>query len=259
MLLEADRGDVLADPGRARRRRAARVRRRVLLRPRDAAARCACAATTSGATCSTEVALSGWRDGPPHQVDISPARARATRRRFALRQGRDATSAVPERAFVPRTPEGYRSWRSRTSDAAREPILKTVDLRMVYHVGKVEVQALRGVDIQVQTGRVRRPSSGPPAAASPRCCTCWAAWPGPPRGTSSWTASRSRRPATPSARAIRREKIGFVFQRFNLLPDPDRARATSRSPARSRATARLPREQLVRDAGDGGAAPQDAT
>ena len=33
-----------------------------------------------------------------------------------------------------------------------DPILKTEDLRMVYHVGTVEVFALRGVDIQIQTG-----------------------------------------------------------------------------------------------------------
>ena len=31
-------------------------------------------------------------------------------------------------------------------------IVRTVDLRMVYHVGKVEVDALRGVDIEVQRG-----------------------------------------------------------------------------------------------------------
>src|SRR4030095_5494346 len=36
--------------------------------------------------------------------------------------------------------------------AMNPPILETVDLRMVYHVGHVEVQALRGVDIQVQKG-----------------------------------------------------------------------------------------------------------
>ena len=38
------------------------------------------------------------------------------------------------------------------------PILETVDLRMVYHVGHVEVQALRGVDIQVQKGEFGRAS-----------------------------------------------------------------------------------------------------
>jgi putative ABC transport system ATP-binding protein len=37
------------------------------------------------------------------------------------------------------------------STAAR-PILETIDLEMVYHVGKVEVHALRGVNLQVQKG-----------------------------------------------------------------------------------------------------------
>ena len=36
--------------------------------------------------------------------------------------------------------------------AAREPILKTIDPRMCYHVGKLDVHALRGVDVQVQKG-----------------------------------------------------------------------------------------------------------
>ena len=35
---------------------------------------------------------------------------------------------------------------------AAEPILKTEGLRMVYHVGHVEVEALRGVDIEVERG-----------------------------------------------------------------------------------------------------------
>ena len=60
--------------------------------------------------------------------------------------------AVPERAFVPRTPEGYTVVEVGDAMAAREPSSRPIDLRMVYHVGNVEVQALRGVDIQVQTG-----------------------------------------------------------------------------------------------------------
>ena len=98
-----------------------------------------------------------------------------------------------------------------------EPILQAVDLRMVYRVGKVEVDALRGVDLRVHRGEfvsivgpsgcgkstllhllggLARPTSGEIAVAGVTI-------------SSASDAERTR---------IRREKIGFVFQRFNLLP-----------------------------------------
>ena len=33
-----------------------------------------------------------------------------------------------------------------------KPVLETIDLKMVYHVGKVEVPALRGVNVQIREG-----------------------------------------------------------------------------------------------------------
>jgi putative ABC transport system ATP-binding protein len=101
--------------------------------------------------------------------------------------------------------------------AAREPILKTSDLRMVYHVGKLDVHALRGVDVQVQKGEFV-------AVIGPSGCgksTLLHLLGGLARPTSGHvfvdgveisTADDAERTA------IRRDKIGFVFQRFNLLP-----------------------------------------
>ncbi len=98
-----------------------------------------------------------------------------------------------------------------------EPILHTAELRMVYRVGKLEVDALRGVSIDVERGEfvaivgssgcgkstllhllggLARPTSGRIVVD----------------GVVISAASDAERTR------VRREKIGFVFQRFNLLP-----------------------------------------
>ena len=101
--------------------------------------------------------------------------------------------------------------------ASLKPILETVDLRMVYRVGKVEVDALRGVDIQVQRGEFVS-IVGPSGCGKSTLLHLLGGLARPTSGTivvdgveisSAGDAERTR---------TRREKIGFVFQRFNLLP-----------------------------------------
>jgi putative ABC transport system ATP-binding protein len=98
-----------------------------------------------------------------------------------------------------------------------DPILQAVDLRMIYRVGKVEVDALRGVDLEIRRGEfaaivgpsgcgkstllhllggLARPSSGKVLVDGVCISDCG-------------DGERTR---------IRRGKIGFVFQRFNLFP-----------------------------------------
>jgi putative ABC transport system ATP-binding protein len=101
--------------------------------------------------------------------------------------------------------------------ASREPILKTVDLRMVYHVGKLDVHALRGVDVQVQRGEFV-------AIIGPSGCgksTLLHLLGGLARPTSGHIFVDGVEISTADdalRTGIRRNKIGFVFQRFNLLP-----------------------------------------
>ncbi|MFI5184710.1 MAG: ABC transporter ATP-binding protein [Vicinamibacteria bacterium] len=101
--------------------------------------------------------------------------------------------------------------------ASPAPILETIDLHMVYHVGRVEVDALRGVDIQVQRAEFVS-IVGPSGCGKSTLLHLLGGLARPTSGTivvdgvqisSAGDAERTR---------TRREKIGFVFQRFNLLP-----------------------------------------
>jgi putative ABC transport system ATP-binding protein len=101
--------------------------------------------------------------------------------------------------------------------APDDVILRTVDLGMVYHVGHVEVNALAGVNIRVRRGEFVS-IVGPSGSGKSTLLHLLGGLASPTSGqvvvdgvelSSSSDAERTR---------VRREKIGFVFQRFNLLP-----------------------------------------
>jgi putative ABC transport system ATP-binding protein len=98
-----------------------------------------------------------------------------------------------------------------------EPTLKTVDLRMVYHVGKVEVQALRGVDIQVQRGEFVA-IVGPSGCGKSTLLHLLGGLARPTSGKIYIDGVEISAAADRQRTEVRRDKIGFVFQRFNLLP-----------------------------------------
>jgi putative ABC transport system ATP-binding protein len=101
-----------------------------------------------------------------------------------------------------------------------EPIVVTEDLWKLYHAGKVEVPALRGINFKVMPGEfvsVMGPSGcgkssllyvlgGLARVSSGRVLV---------DGNDLSSMSDSERTK------LRRDKIGFVFQRFNLLPTLD--------------------------------------
>ncbi len=98
-----------------------------------------------------------------------------------------------------------------------EPIIVTRDLRKVYRLGKVDVPALRGADLLVQEGEFV-------AVVGPSGCgksTLLHVLGGLTRPTSGHVLVDGNDfiTMTDSDRTkFRRHKIGFVFQRFNLLP-----------------------------------------
>ena len=98
-------------------------------------------------------------------------------------------------------------------------MLRMKNLSKVYRTHMIETHALRGFDIHVKRGRVRRrhrpvrlgqdhASSTSPACSrsSPAASTCS-------------TASTSRGLDDNARSRLRNEKLGFIFQGFNLIPD----------------------------------------
>ena len=98
-----------------------------------------------------------------------------------------------------------------------KPILQTIDLKMVYHVGKVDVQALRGVDLEIGEGEyvaIMGPSGCGKSTLLHIICGMLKPTSGRViNGGEDLTAMNDAQRTD-----LRRRKIGFVFQRFNLFP-----------------------------------------
>jgi putative ABC transport system ATP-binding protein len=98
-----------------------------------------------------------------------------------------------------------------------ESILRTVDLRMVYHVGKLEVDALRGVSIDVRRGEFVS-IVGPSGCGKSTLLHLLGGLATPSSGQIVVDGVELSSVGDAERTSIRRRKIGFVFQRFNLLP-----------------------------------------
>ena len=100
---------------------------------------------------------------------------------------------------------------------SREVVLKTSGLKKIYGAGPLAVPALRGVDLEVTRGEFIS-IMGPSGCGKTTLLQLLGGLSTPSEGhifidgddlTDASDSERTR---------IRREKIGFVFQRFNLLP-----------------------------------------
>src|SRR5260370_21721472 len=98
-----------------------------------------------------------------------------------------------------------------------EPILKTENLWKLYHAGKVEVPALRGVNFAVQPGESVA-VMGPSGCGKSSLLYVIGGLAQASRGKVLVDGNDLTEMRDSERTKLRRSKIGFVFQRFNLLP-----------------------------------------
>jgi len=98
-----------------------------------------------------------------------------------------------------------------------EPILKTQNLWKLYRTGKVEVAALRGVNFEVQPGESVA-VMGPSGCGKSSLLYVIGGLAQASKGQVLVDGNDLTTMSDADRTKLRRHKIGFVFQRFNLLP-----------------------------------------
>jgi putative ABC transport system ATP-binding protein len=98
-----------------------------------------------------------------------------------------------------------------------KPVLETIDLQMIYHVGKVDVNALRGVNIAVNEGEYVA-IMGPSGCGKSTLLHVVGGMLQPTSGRVVIGGEDITKMSDAERTDVRRRKIGFVFQRFNLFP-----------------------------------------
>jgi putative ABC transport system ATP-binding protein len=96
-------------------------------------------------------------------------------------------------------------------------IIKTEDLKMTYRVGKVDVNALRGVNLSVAEGEFVS-IMGPSGCGKSTLLHILGALLQPTSGRVLIDGEDLSVMSDATRTDLRRRKIGFVFQRFNLFP-----------------------------------------
>lgn len=101
-----------------------------------------------------------------------------------------------------------------------EPILKTEDLWKVYRTGKMDVPALRGVSIAILPGEFVS-IMGPSGCGKSTLLHVIGGLAQATRGRVLLDGNDLTEMSDAARTLLRRHKVGFVFQRFNLLPTLD--------------------------------------
>jgi len=100
--------------------------------------------------------------------------------------------------------------------AAMRPLIQLHDVWKVYHLGDVEVRALRGVSLDVRAGELVA-IMGASGSGKSTCMNLIGCLDQPTRGTYRLGDADVARLSANERAAIRSRRIGFVFQNFNLL------------------------------------------
>ncbi len=99
----------------------------------------------------------------------------------------------------------------------KRDLLAVENLHMVYKIGKIDVPALRGVDMTVKEGEFVA-IMGPSGCGKSTLLHLLGGLLQPTRGRIFIEGTDIASVSDAERTSIRREKVGFVFQRFNLLP-----------------------------------------
>ncbi len=102
-------------------------------------------------------------------------------------------------------------------DSKMTPILQTIDLRMTYHVGKMDVHALRGLSLDVDRGEFLA-IMGPSGCGKSTLLHLCGGLLTPTEGKVLVDGEEITASSDARRTDVRRRKIGFVFQKFNLFP-----------------------------------------
>jgi putative ABC transport system ATP-binding protein len=101
-----------------------------------------------------------------------------------------------------------------------EPILKTEGLWKVYRTGKLELPALRGVDVEIYPGEFVS-IMGPSGCGKSTMLHVIGGLAQATRGRVLLDGNDLTTMTDAARTLLRRHKVGFVFQKFNLLPTLD--------------------------------------
>ncbi|MGB6483037.1 MAG: ABC transporter ATP-binding protein [Candidatus Acidiferrales bacterium] len=107
-----------------------------------------------------------------------------------------------------------------SAGAHLEPILKSTNLWKVYQSGKLEVAALRGVDMEIFPGDFVS-IMGPSGCGKSTLLHVMGGLARATRGKVLLDGNDLAAMGDAARTLLRRHKVGFVFQRFNLLPTLD--------------------------------------
>lgn len=102
-------------------------------------------------------------------------------------------------------------------DAAASPVISTQDLRKVYDTGDVRVEALRGIDVTVESGEIVG-IMGPSGCGKTTLLNCLSGIDEPTGGRIFIDGQDLYQLRDRARTNFRAKSMGFIFQFFNLLP-----------------------------------------
>jgi len=103
------------------------------------------------------------------------------------------------------------------SETNRENIVVTRDVKKIYRQGAIDVKALRGLDLTVKKGEFTA-LSGPSGSGKTTALNLMGALDKPSSGSIFLEGNDLMKLGRAALSRIRRDRIGFVFQAYNLVP-----------------------------------------